>query len=102
MPWDESRRLDKNRNTADGNDESEETKNEWSAPLSAQSSSKKSAKEGNKRAAQEVYDHEVYDDRMFYAMLLKVAIYYLTVFQHQHLLTQRRTHCTPEYTIHLF
>lgn len=68
MPWEESRRMDKRSADENGSDEG---KNEWSAPLSAQSN-KKSAKEGNKRTVQEVYDHEVYDDRMFYAMLLKV------------------------------
>lgn len=69
MPWEESRRLDKRSSEEKGN---EESKNEWNAPLSASTSSK-GAKDGNKRAVQEVYDHEVYDDRMFYAMLLKVG-----------------------------
>lgn len=70
MPTDESRRIDKHSSTA------EEDGNTQSALFQASSSEEAGARKdrGQKRSVEEAqeYDEEVYDDRMFYAMLLKV------------------------------
>jgi hypothetical protein len=70
MPSSESRRIHQQKAALD-NDDEEGDKDVFRSTLGGESSG---AKWGTKRGHEEVeeYDHEVYDDRMFYAMLLKV------------------------------
>lgn len=65
MPSDESRRLDKK-----SANEDEEIENGLFRTTGGE---KRGTKRGRENEEVQEFDHEVYDDRMFYAMLLKVS-----------------------------
>jgi len=74
MPAEESRRLDKQTARRTAEEEEEESENGlFRSSTGTSSGEKRGSKRGREEAEKEEFDHEVYDDRMFYAMLLKVS-----------------------------
>lgn len=77
MPSSESRRIHQQKAALNHDDEEEEgdSKDVFRLTLGGESGgggAKRGTKRGHEEVEVEEYDHEVYDDRMFYAMLLKV------------------------------